>query len=740
MSARNLLAALALAASWAGAAQAQPAPPCAPIATVREWNGEIDMSWSTNVNTSEGTARALHQASVGVRLTGEVIAGRGFFYGQPVGDIAVDVTSVRRGTPDSVTTIVGRGPDQSTPTQGGVVLVVDLITCEYYFGWGMDLALVTITTDGSRTAGPAPVGSLDSARRKLGPAEISEAANFPIYSRVVAAAFTEPTDAYVPLLSGSSLDIALPPAAVNWRFRPGPPRNMELVVTATPDDWLPQAGDDELTAGNFLLVKAALRNRDGSTPPALRARKMTFTISRSSHEPGIALNAPKENPKTTADLQFDPELNASLTKPLDVTGAEKETATTRAAGGAMGLLDSAEAYVTAFDYGAFGEVIVSAELEDGSLVEGLVNGNPGETTLRVPQRAPGSFIAEEWKRRQHVANLSDDDDRESNPEAHPDVKGDGFTLYEEYRGVMLGEPTEHRRLEPARRDFFVFDPTKNPIIRQGVIDFADATKLKVWAKVTAAQLSGASKKVVNFNHSNQVPHATDQDASRIAYVEGSRKGYSEVRRAAGASDFFTPRDTELVIIRGFTPASTYLNARGKRITVIGATGDLSLRATVMHELLHSINVVHHGEGDPGWVQWSEVSGQIVERHYDAAGANLTADPALAIAVEMENGVPMTAAQLGLPTDVWLGTPDKQHSGNEWCAMRYSVAQAKISRAGGSERIWTGREVEDIEVCSGAEGTGVNDPLRLLRSGLESRFGNATKGDCAHQMVVSDSAP
>src|SRR5207237_176943 len=99
-----------------------------------------------------------------------------------------------------------------------------------------------------------------------------------------------------------------------------------------------------------------------------------------------------------------------------------------------------EVDVSSFDYGAFGTLSATARLTSGREINAIVQGPRGGKKIR----------AFAWKR-DHDTLDDDRSDNDNAPEGDG-AKGDGFTLFEEYRGVMIDH--HWTDLDPKKKDFF----------------------------------------------------------------------------------------------------------------------------------------------------------------------------------------------------------------------------------------------------------------------------------------------
>jgi hypothetical protein len=260
----------------------------------------------------------------------------------------------------------------------------------------------------------------------------------------------------------------------NWTFAPvwG---DVDLVVRiAGYDSWIPDGGPDGVTAGNELKVEAELVGKGGKPPPQ-NARRFHFELLGTSKQPGNCLNWPATSVPNPAaepfDLRFDPVRNGGTVS----TGGSLQSIATTGAPSAK-----ASCVVGCYDWGAWAELRVSAELDDGRKVVGHLEGQGGLLQIPVPKRKAGSRIADAWKAARKI-DKPDDWDEDATP-AGTAVPGDGLTLFEEYRGVFEKNTGKHVTLDPNQMELFVIDPggLLDPVLWKDRTDIAavvvDATQ------------------------------------------------------------------------------------------------------------------------------------------------------------------------------------------------------------------------------------------------------------------------
>jgi len=491
---------------------------------------------------------------------------------------------------------------------------------------------------------------------------------------------------------------------MTWSFQPTV-EEVELVVE--PDDyhgWIPDPGKP-------MTIRARLQ-KPGGGAPGRKAATIHFELNKTSREPGGSINSPLLAPTHDFDLQFDIEDNA--TGELQLTEDEQQ-ATTREGTPRT----EASVVLRAWDWGGTAELHVSAELEGGGHLDGRLESS-GEQTILLPRRSGGSFIADAWKEERHVVGLADDDDEESDPPGDPGRgghDGDGLTLYEEYRGfsVETAAGQQHVYGDPTKKDFFVIDYIGGES-KAGIRRFRDLTRLVVHDDVSdrgSFALVDPATSLVDFNRGER-PYGR-KFAVRLQLAD--RDDVSESDQGPGK-----PRTAYIVPIL-FAPGSDP-QGEGRRL--------MQLAATITHELLHTVGVVHHGTGDDLFATWKQdvIDGHAIIRETSAfsSGARVT--------LEWEDRSPVDVADVphAIATDtLQIAVWDGEEAGQKDCVMRYNSATAYIPRGRPNVRVMVSpKEPPGVTVCKSPPPV----PLMLSSDG-SPRYGNGTQFDCRAQICVND---
>jgi hypothetical protein len=475
---------------------------------------------------------------------------------------------------------------------------------------------------------------------------------------------------------------------VTWDFEPGSIAGLEVVVpsTAAFQNFRPTAGNNG-ARGNSLDLTAKLQAKGGGAP-FTQAAYFTWELTQSSKEPGYAMNMPPSNPGTDFDLKIESGSPAFLT--LDPTGQKAQTL--------AGQFTQATATIASYDWGAFGKIKVTAVMPDGEQIVGYLEGDTSQTEIRLPKRSDSSLIADVWKQNNGTLGQADINDNESDPPGDGNG-GDGLTLYEEYRGFIIGGA--HEEGNPNIKDYFIVN-TGGASYQPGIKLFQSLSGLKVHYNLKRSEMTDT--RVINSNH-DQGAHRVDQHAVLVVPF-ASNPGYAEALGGPG-----TPKSIAVVNAPQQLPNPTQHSVD-------------YLASTLAHELFHACNVYHHGDAGYPTVSWQRLpTGVVLENGTtpvtlrDEAGADASVRlPELTV-------VPVN-----------LGVANDPHTGDDSCVMRYDDAHGYYPDAGPpAVRYFTPTETAGTGLCAQSEGTGVNEPGRQP----QPRYGNAVRGNCVGQLLVND---
>ena len=231
---------------------------------------------------------------------------------------------------------------------------------------------------------------------------------------------------------------------IDWVVRVDLP-DVELKVLI-PDytTWRPNAAQS--AAGEPLQVIAYLVHGDpNKRTPLPKVRAFTWQLVGTSKEPGIAMNMPYAAGHPGPDLSLESD---------EGSGDAREEGQTLVV--AAPTIAACRIRVVPWDWGGWGTLRVKAELVDGRVIHGELEGGPAiigsQRDIPIPARIPGSKIAMGWLEEKGWSWTGDAED--SDPSPIGKARGDGFTLYEEYRGFYWGSG-EHLSTDPFTKDLFV---------------------------------------------------------------------------------------------------------------------------------------------------------------------------------------------------------------------------------------------------------------------------------------------
>jgi len=531
---------------------------------------------------------------------------------------------------------------------------------------------------------------------------------------------------------------------VDWAARTELP-DVELEVRSPNyETWRPTATTGSAAPGSGrasgpgLNFAAELRRVDGNkNAPLPKIRSLEWRLSDTSREPGIALNFPYRSDDKRLDLEI---VAGDLTEPEDATA---QAVVVRSPGDPIN-----EATVLPYDWGGWTTLRVTAKLDDGRTIEGILRGGAsghGLKAIRVPATTPGSKIAWSWLREFCPDWRSDADDEDPIPVGKPGVDGDGFSVYEEYRGFygLLGT---HFSTTPRQKDLFVRLDNFNAGT-SGVFRFFALSGLeKRFLRPDQLPRAGANERVVNCN----VGAGATCGPQTALYV---------VETAGFSSSWGTPipsgsRPATVPSVEAKTDVPSFLARRNLQLSAVALDNGQAVRDSILvRSLFQAVGVDRPGR--PAGVERlafvSAPEAADSKPHYLLNGKRVVIltesgdDHAIrnsnALVRINSNLLPGEKPHPSPAYSVVVGTPGSAHSGPEDCVMRDWFADLYLShtqRDGVPVYKYTlGTERPGTQLGTTRKGTGINDAKRPLGS----RYGDsAVAAPANRQLVVKDQAP
>jgi hypothetical protein len=590
-----------------------------------------------------------------------------------------------------------------------------------------------------------------------------------------------PVPSNIGMLSGSQhLVDVIEFGNTNWtaNWSATPYFSWDVLIKSNPDyaQWRPMAGrtENDLSEGLLGMIAYVVDKDTGEHVAGVSVDGWTFQLKDVSHEPGVAMNYP---PKSKLVSPSPPDLDFKFVNDGIFPNVKvSEDGLTLEATPDPSTDADISVFMNSRDWGAWGTLNVQTTIA-GQVVKAHFE-NEEATDILLPKRQDGSHIADNWKTEKDIPlETADSDDSESDPTGYQSCTGDGLTLYEEYRGFM--ENGKHIEGDPTKKDFFVQNVGGGDL-KPGIRKFTALTGLNVHKDLLKDEMDGVQgthlgDRLINFNH-DQGAHEVDQHGVIIAVCTGTVGGLTTLTQTGvhgrpglvtgiclesrGGGGAFDPR----LLGSGNTHNGT--------ITPTAAAQQYDI--AVAHELSHSVGVDHHGEGDPGGTRFTLVgpndprnsTGQpaflmegqsgIVHLLREETGADIAPPMWAKLTQETSKACGQVSAIYGsqqfgsicsgfvngaLPlfTDLafYVAKPQKQHSGNDQCIMRYFFANAYQSLANSANYYLSAAGTENVgtSLCTSPAGTGVNATSHKP----QSRYGNAAagRGSCANWVCVND---
>ena len=510
---------------------------------------------------------------------------------------------------------------------------------------------------------------------------------------------------------------------ITYTLSPNPPTPVELLIIPPNDyyNWRPMGGKDEEESGDWIPVKVKLQKAGGGDPQ-FKAVEFKYRLKDTSHEKGVCMNFPlNADPDSLFDLQIEEDQNPDLIVLDDDRQKADQLGTDMTEG---------EVIISSFDYGAYGDLEVEAKLSNGEIVKGVLVGT-GEEKLKLPHRKDGSYIADIFVR--NLGSYTDKDDNEDDP-VGDGYKGDGISLYEEYRGFKNGKKWVTG--DPKKKDVFVYNEIHGALpIMRGIGIFQKATGLVVHKDLLKSQVR--ADMVINFNFNPETHLSEDQHVIRLK----SSKKLSEGADRAFVEEVGTPG----------TAKSVNIPPDWDDFRMVQDIQVPDKDRTTAHEMGHDVNIWHHGEIDrkERWfLDGNKLMAQVA--YVDNTGQYRFGNTRIEITVKLEDGTVLSPEEVlgqGITQRLaWIGKKHGQHSGVEDCLMRYWIATAYLTDPESNVRYLSPGEISGAKFCTTANGTGIND----LSHFPESRYGSAAspyngpnagvtdnRGNCMKQIRVND---
>jgi hypothetical protein len=498
----------------------------------------------------------------------------------------------------------------------------------------------------------------------------------------------------------------------------GNPEEVEAILIPEDgyDKWMPEGGPDEDTPGNTITVKVVLQKKGKPGSKTAEKAQFKFELENVSKEPGVCLNwPPKSRVKDPPDFDLkivpaDPKNPENLQNLyLESVGKDGQSAQSKPKQSEVDLT------ITSYDYGAWGKLKVTAILDDSqhTQVVAHLQDQPDVTELTIPQDDNENHVADIFERTYNPPNADDETSDEDNDPEGDGTNGDGLTLYEEYRGFMVGSEGGHIRTDPTRKDIFVRNRGQLPM------DLFLLSNLSI-------------------HEIGPDEYARDDSAPNPAYINFNTSGFGNLgpqhvlrlinKNLGGDGKLGVTGDT----IPG-PPGSIH----GGWVRVDAAEclstkwGQAELLTTVAHELAHGCNVSHHGGGDYTGACFSYNGSPPLPDGYGEISVKGGVNSGEKDCIMRYEGTPFTqsssAADLLLSTLSWHifdPTAKKQDFARQCNGITLRGAYWSTTNEQTSQDV---PEAPGKSFCTSATGR------------LFPKPGDATQGDCQHKFCINDNA-
>ena len=566
---------------------------------------------------------------------------------------------------------------------------------------------------------------------------------------------------------------------VSWTITPN--INYDVLLVTSPDygSWRPAAGKTETDfSAGILGVNVYVADKDtGKSVANLSVDGWKVELKDVSHEPGVSINYPAKSKLVSPappDLDFK-DLNTGIFQIFpNVTVSDDGLTLTATPDPATD--NQLAFFMNSRDWGAWGTLNITTTIA-GQVIKAHFAGDD-TTDILLPKRQQGSHIADSWKTDHSLpVETADSDDSETDPVGASGCTGDGLTLYEEYRGFM--EKGKHIEGDPTKKDFFVQNIGGGDL-KPGIRKFAAITGLNVHKDLLKDEMDGIRSngslgdRLINFNH-GQGAHEVDQHGVVLAICSNTNGGATFVKEGFRGRPGLTngicvewKNHGDLFDPHSLSTGDTHHGA----ISPTSAAKQYDI--AVAHELAHSVGAEHHGEGDVGSTRFTLIGPADLRNTTSVPAFLMEGQPGTVHLLREETGQDIAPAMwailaarmvkdcssvdalygpqqfsdmcqafvhgaVPLFTDLnfYVGRPQRQHSGNDQCIMRYFFANAYPSSGDPSTFYLSASGTEPVggNLCSSPTGTGINGPGHKP----QARYGDAAsgRGACRSMVCIND---
>ncbi|MBS1946982.1 MAG: hypothetical protein JST47_04370 [Bacteroidetes bacterium] len=221
--------------------------------------------------------------------------------------------------------------------------------------------------------------------------------------------------------------------------------------------------DGSETEGNSIAFRVRIIDKKNGGKDVTNAHPftVTYTLDKVSNYKGICMNYPKQNADDKPDLRWS---KLSLAESHLKSSTDATLTSNQREGSDL------SAFVACYDYAAYGVLKAHVHLDDDDIdLDGHLKDKPDVFFATIPFDENHNKIADKWEKDMGIyGKISDPDFDEDAYPQNQRRNGDGYTLFEEYRGFKVEDnlvpqgshesfKDGHLRMDPNYKDIFIWD-------------------------------------------------------------------------------------------------------------------------------------------------------------------------------------------------------------------------------------------------------------------------------------------